>query len=37
MTTIFGGFDADFYAGYNEVYPVKPGFNDRLHGINCTT
>lgn len=30
MTTIFGGFDADFYAGYNAVYPVKPGFNDRL-------
>ncbi|MHA8111193.1 fructosamine kinase family protein [Lactobacillaceae bacterium Melli_B4] len=30
MTTIFGGFDQDFYAGYNSIYPVENGFYDRL-------
>lgn len=30
MTTIFGGFDADFYAGYQDVYPLTPGTKDRL-------
>ncbi|RVU71550.1 MULTISPECIES: fructosamine kinase family protein [Lactobacillus] len=30
MTTVFGGFNADFYQAYNEVYPIKPGIADRL-------
>ncbi len=30
MTTIFGGFDDDFYAGYQQVYPFAPGFEERL-------
>lgn len=30
MTTVFGGFDQDFYQGYNSVYPMTPGINDRL-------
>lgn len=32
MTTIFGGFDEDFYDAYNQVYPIDPGFEDRLPG-----
>lgn len=30
MTTIFGGFDADFYQGYQQVYPFAPGMQARL-------
>lgn len=30
MTTVFGGFDDDFYRGYNDTYPLTPGINDRL-------
>lgn len=30
MTTIFGGFDADFYAGYQSVFPFEPGMQSRL-------
>ncbi len=30
MTTIFGGFDRDFYDGYNAVYPLEDGLTDRL-------
>lgn len=30
MTTVFGGFDQAFYQGYNAVYPMTPGINDRL-------
>lgn len=30
MTTIFGGFDADFYQAYQAAYPVAPGMQDRL-------
>ncbi|RRK10045.1 fructosamine kinase family protein [Lactiplantibacillus garii] len=30
MTTIFGGFSDDFYAGYQQVYPIAPGFEERL-------
>jgi fructosamine-3-kinase len=29
MTELFGGFSADFYAGYNQVYPVDPGYQKR--------
>ncbi|BDZ31014.1 hypothetical protein MH1LPH_14800 [Lactiplantibacillus brownii] len=30
MTTIFGGFDADFYAGYQAVLPLDSGNQARL-------
>ncbi|MBB1062791.1 fructosamine kinase family protein [Limosilactobacillus fastidiosus] len=30
MTTVFGGFDEQFYRGYNTIYPIKPGINARL-------
>lgn len=30
MTTIFGGFDQDFYDSYNQEYPLEPGFQERL-------
>ena len=30
MTRLFGGFDARFYAAYEEVWPLAPGFEERL-------
>lgn len=30
MTTLFGGFDADFYDAYNEVNPLAEGSTDRI-------
>ncbi|MBW1605510.1 fructosamine kinase family protein [Lactobacillus sp. Sy-1] len=30
VTTVFGGFNQDFYAGYNSVYPLKKGVEERL-------
>lgn len=30
MTTIFGGFTSDFYRGYQDSYPLTPGYADRL-------
>ncbi len=30
MTHLFGGFDARFYAAYEEVWPLAPGSEDRL-------
>lgn len=30
MTRLFGGFDADFYAAYDEAWPLAPGWQDRL-------
>lgn len=30
MTTIFGGFDDDFYQGYQDTYPLTPGYAQRL-------
>lgn len=30
MTTIFAGFEPDFYRAYNDVYPLDPGYQDRL-------
>jgi len=30
MTTLFGGFDEDFYSAYNEVYPLIKGWRQRL-------
>lgn len=30
MTTIFGGFSADFYKGYQDSYPFDTGYAERL-------
>lgn len=30
MTTVFGGFDNDFYHAYAKAYPFTPGIDDRL-------
>lgn len=30
MTTIFGGFSPAFYQAYNQLYPLAPGFEERL-------
>ncbi len=30
FTTMFGGFDQQFYSAYSEEYPIKPGFQDRI-------
>lgn len=30
MTTIFGGFSADFYHGYQDAYPLEQGYTNRL-------
>jgi len=29
MTELFGGFPAAFYRGYNEVWPLDPGYKKR--------
>jgi fructosamine-3-kinase len=29
MTELFGGFPADFYRGYNEIYPLDSGYSQR--------
>ena len=35
MTRLFGGFDEEFYMSYEEEYPLKPGFENRvdLHNL----
>ena len=30
MTRLFGGFSSDFYNGYNDQFPLEPGFEDRV-------
>jgi len=30
MTTLFGGFDARFYAAYEEAWPLADGSTDRM-------
>ncbi|HET8865858.1 MAG TPA: fructosamine kinase family protein [Gracilimonas sp.] len=34
MTRLFGGFSADFYSGYNDEYPLEPGYEDRIKLCN---
>lgn len=34
MTRLFGGFSADFYDGYNEIYPLQGGFDNRISIYN---
>ena len=30
FTQLFGGFDARFYDAYNELFPLEPGFTERI-------
>jgi fructosamine-3-kinase len=34
MTELFGGFPAAFYQGYNEIYPLDPGYLKRKNLYN---
>lgn len=34
MTELFGGFPAAFYQGYNDIYPLDPGYSQRKHLYN---
>jgi fructosamine-3-kinase len=34
MSTLFGGFDPEFYSAYNEVFPMEQGWRDRLDIYN---
>ena len=34
MTELFGGFPAEFYRAYNEVFPLPPGYEKRKHLYN---
>lgn len=34
MTQLFGGFDSSYFESYNEVYPLQPGYRDRLDLYN---
>ncbi|HBG70416.1 MAG: hypothetical protein A2W93_09175 [Bacteroidetes bacterium GWF2_43_63] len=34
MTTLFGGFPNDFYANYNEAYPMESGWRQRTDIFN---
>jgi len=34
MTTLFGGFDTDFYAAYREAWPLDPGYRVRRQLYN---
>ena len=34
FTTMFGGFESRFYETYNEVFPLAPGFNQRIDIYN---
>jgi fructosamine-3-kinase len=31
---MFGAFASDFYAAYQEAYPLEPGFHDRVEIYN---
>lgn len=33
MTELFGGFDADFYAAYEEAWPLLPGYRPVRRGV----
>lgn len=34
FTHMFGGFDRKFYEGYNQVYPLEDGFEERIDVYN---
>ncbi|HEY0153597.1 MAG TPA: fructosamine kinase family protein [Longimicrobium sp.] len=33
MTQLFGGFGADFYAAYEEAWPLRPGYHEARRGV----
>ena len=33
MTELFGGFGADFYAAYEEAWPLRPGYREERRGV----
>ena len=33
MSELFGGFSADFYAAYNEAWPLRPGYREKRCGV----
>jgi fructosamine-3-kinase len=34
MTKLFGGFDRQFYDGYNDIYPLEEGVEERIKLCN---
>ncbi|MFZ6663765.1 fructosamine kinase family protein [Peijinzhouia sedimentorum] len=34
FTQLFGGFDAEFYKSYKEVFPLEPGYEERVDIYN---
>jgi fructosamine-3-kinase len=34
MTELFGGFPREFYAAYNETFPLAAGYETRKHFYN---
>ena len=34
MTELFGGFPREFYAAYNDAWPLAPGYGERKHLYN---
>jgi fructosamine-3-kinase len=34
MTELFGGFSQDFYASYNQIWPLDNGYKTRKHLYN---
>jgi len=34
FTTLFGGFDSDFYESYQDAWPLEPGFDQRRNIYN---
>ena len=34
FTTLFGGFDSQFYQAYQSVFPLEPGYQDRFEIYN---
>lgn len=34
FTQLFGGFDTEFYKSYDEVFPLEPGFEERVDIYN---
>ena len=30
MSLLFGGFDKSFYSGYDDIFPLQAGWNERM-------
>ena len=35
MTKLFGGFDRQFYDGYNDIYPLEEGLKNESNFAVC--